>query len=73
MNLVMIDMGHDGGWGIHKAGCRDIERDARVNQTRPEKLTATTVEEAYREIIDAEILGMGFTRDDVHIHPCCKK
>jgi hypothetical protein len=56
---------------VHRAGCKDIERDVRAHASSVYG-PYETIEEALDEYIDAEMEELGYSRSDVRIFPCCK-
>ena len=56
---------------IHKAGCKDIERDARQHASQiygPYE----SVKLALDDYLDAEMDELGYGPLDVRVFPCCK-
>lgn len=58
-------------WFVHREGCQDIKRD--VAQSWAQKVgTFDTVGEALVELIDTEMIEMGYTVEDVQVYPCTR-
>lgn len=59
---------------VHKAGCKDIRKDAwKHGSDHPLYFTDyPDLETALSSYIDAEMLEMGWSREDVRVFPCAK-
>jgi len=56
---------------IHKAGCRDIEREA-LNCASVIYGPYDSVSDALADYIDPDMEEQGWSVSDVKIYPCCK-
>ena len=64
--------GPNGPFALHRTGCRDIERREKPEFAAQKIDEYETVAEALNDIIDAEMIEMGYTHDDVQVYPCTK-
>jgi hypothetical protein len=56
---------------IHRYGCRDIKREAFAHGSVVRSFEGD-LDGALGDYIDAEMIEMGYERDDVKIHNCAK-
>lgn len=56
---------------VHRAGCKDIEREARQHASSVHSVTGT-VDDAVASWLDGEMEEMGYSEADVKVHNCCK-
>ncbi len=56
---------------LHKAGCKDIDRDARTHAA--ELYDYDSKDAALADYVDGEMAEMGYSVGDVKIYPCCKE
>jgi hypothetical protein len=59
-------------YSLHRAGCRDIEREQKVHDSNVETFEAASVEAALERMIDGELRELGYSTDDVKVHNCAK-
>jgi hypothetical protein len=59
------------GWAAHKATCSDLGREL-VTANAAHVFTGTA-DKIKAHVIDGEMVGMGYTQDDVYLRPCCRK
>lgn len=55
---------------VHRATCKDIERDALEHAA--ETYEYDSVEDALADYLDPEMVEMGYDRRDVKLHACCR-
>lgn len=58
-------------WAIHKAGCRDIKREADKHQSETYDVTGT-LKDALDAVINEEAREMGYDESSCKVHACCK-
>ena len=58
---------------MHKDGCSAIEKEVMIERIRPTTVKGDNWQEARSNAIDEDMLDMGFTTTDIHVHECCKK
>lgn len=69
---VMRSSYRDASMAIHAAGCSDLHRE-RTDHGGVVTIVEGTVEEALENLLDAELVEMGYTAHDVKVYPCCSK
>lgn len=65
-----ISRGHIGS--IHRVGCKDIEREANAHGSIIHG-PYDSVDLALAQYIDSEMEEMGYSDEDVKVHPCCRQ
>jgi hypothetical protein len=74
--LTLIGPCHDGNFHVHKAGCRDIDRDNRNNSGNPLwHVEATTRKDVVTSIYDPHCFEYDADTDwdrfdDLKVYPC---
>lgn len=58
-------------WLIHKAGCRDIKREADKHASNTHDVTGT-LQDALADVITEEVREMGYDEYSCKVHACCK-
>lgn len=73
MAVVLLNHGviRDHIASVHKAGCRDIERDQR--QHGSVLYEYDSVDEALAEYLDSEMREQGWHERDVKVHACTRR
>lgn len=63
----------DGLWHVHKEGCQDVTRTLRNDVVNGADIyhTDKDVNAVVKKVLDPEIREMGYTEEDVKVHPCC--
>jgi hypothetical protein len=59
------------GWVAHKATCSDLGRE--LTTANAAHVFTGTADQIKAHAIDGEMAEMGWSQDDVHLRPCCKK
>ena len=61
----------DESWAIHKAGCRDIERESRRHGSHAYDVTGTLTD-ALAAVLDPDTRERGYDENNVKVHACCR-
>ncbi len=70
VTLLNYSISRDHIASLHKAGCRDIARDARTHAA--ESYDFDSKDDALADYIDGEMAEMGYGIEDVKVYPCCE-
>lgn len=58
---------------VHKAGCRDIKREAQRQGSHIHEVEVADWQEAVAWWIDPEMEEMGWRGEDMKVHACAKR
>jgi len=59
------------GWAVHRATCSDLGRELAL--ANGYNVFTGTASQTKAQIIDREMVELGYSQDDVHLRACCRK
>lgn len=62
----------DESWAVHRAGCKDIQREVNRHGSWTYDVTGTILE-VFARVINDETREMGYDASNVKVHACCAK
>lgn len=73
MSVVLLNHAivRDSIASVHREGCRDIERDSGAHGSQIYG-PFPSVDSALADYLDAEMVEMGYGRQDVKVHACAR-
>lgn len=69
--FVIVSSSAEDGWVCHKAGCSDVGR--ALAEANGAFVFTGTASQLPAQVITDDIREMGWSEDNVHLYPCCKK
>jgi hypothetical protein len=70
--FVVTLSGYDNKWHVHRAGCGHIGKDLE-NANSATVFVKRNIAEVQAEVVDEEMIAMGWTAEYFHKAPCTKK
>ncbi len=70
VTLLNYSISRDHIASLHKAGCQDIDRDAKHHAA--EKYDYESKDEALADYVDGEMAEMGYCVEDVKVYSCVR-
>jgi hypothetical protein len=73
LTIINFESVRDTCASIHATGCSAIERDVHQHGGHVDEGEFASIEEALDYYVDAEMVELGYSHADVHVHDCAAK